>query len=207
MTAFLVIDVQNDFLPGGALAVPHGDEVIPLINRLQERFDLVIASKDWHPAGHKSFASSHPGHRVGDVIDLDGLEQVLWPDHCIQGSFGAEFPASLRTEKFAHVVYKGTHASIDSYSCFYDNGWRQSTDCESFLKDHAVKELYFAGIATDYCVKFSVLDALKLGFKVHLIQDACRAVNLNPDDADRAINEMTRAGAEICKASALLELE
>lgn len=203
MKALVVIDVQRDFLPGGSLAVSHGDEVIPVINQLQERFDLVVASKDWHPEGHKSFADSHAGKAVGDVIDLGGVEQILWPVHCVEGSPGAEFGEGLKTERFSHTVFKGTDENVDSYSCFFDNQRLRDTGLADYLREQGVDELYMTGIATDYCVKFSVLDALDLGFKVHLVTDACRGVELLPGDTERAIAEMTQAGAQPCTSSGI----
>ena len=193
MNALLIIDVQNDFCPGGALAVPEGDRVIPVINELQEHFDLVVATQDWHPAGHKSFASSH-GKNPGEVIDLNGLQQVLWPDHCVQDSNGARFCDALKLGKVEKIVQKGTDPDIDSYSGFYDNGHKKATGLAHFLKEKKVTTVYVAGLATDYCVKFTCLDALKEGFQTVLVKDACRGVNLNEGDAERAIDEMKQAG-------------
>ncbi len=204
MKALLIVDVQNDFIPGGALPVEKGDEIVSVINQLiREKFDLVVASKDWHPKGHSSFASCH-GKKVGECITLDGLEQVMWPDHCIQSSHGAELVDSLDTEGVDVIVYKGTDPSIDSYSAFFDNGHRKSSGLDQILKDHHVEELYVVGLATDYCVKFSVLDAIDLGFKTYLIEDACRGVNIQPNDSKDAIEEMANAGATIVLACDLV---
>jgi nicotinamidase/pyrazinamidase len=196
-TALLIIDVQNDFLPGGALAVPHGDEVIPVINRLIPRFPLVFATQDWHPRNHGSFASNHPGRRVGEFIDLGGLRQILWPDHCVQETPGAAFAPGLDQVPIQHVVRKGQDPSIDSYSGFFDNGHRQSTGLGEDLRARGVKEVYVLGLATDYCVKFTALDAHSLGFNTYVITDGCRGVNLLPGDADRALAELAAAGVRL----------
>lgn len=177
MKALLLIDIQNDFLPGGALAVPDGDVIIPIINQLQPQFDLVIATQDWHPQGHKSFASNHAGKKVFEKIDLDGLEQVLWPDHCVQGTAGAEFSKQLDMKKVEAVFRKGTNADIDSYSGFYDNGHRKSTGLADYLRGKNIQQVYMAGLAGDYCVYYSAKDALKEGFDTYIIEDATRPIN------------------------------
>ena len=196
-TALLLIDIQNDFLPGGALAVPDGDQVIPIANRLLPDFELVFATQDWHPPDHGSFAAQHPGHHVGDRVILDGLEQTLWPTHCVQGSHGAEFTAELQLPATATVVTKGSNPHVDSYSGFYDNGRRQATGLAEQLHEAGVEHLSIMGLATDYCVKFTALDARRLGFKVTLIVDGCRGVNLQPGDVERALEEMYAAGIKL----------
>lgn len=195
--ALLLVDLQNDFCPGGALAVPGGNEVIDVANRMQLHFDLVVASQDWHPPNHASFAANHPGTRPGEVMELNGLEQTLWPVHCVQGTPGAEFVAGLDTSKIAHVVQKGTDPELDSYSAFFDNGHRKSTGLTDFLRDREVEALYVLGLATDYCVKFTVLDALREGFGTYVIEDGCRGVDLQPGDAEAAIAEMRKSEAVI----------
>ena len=197
MYALLVVDIQNDFLPGGALAVPDGDKVIPIVNRLVERFDLVLATQDWHPANHGSFAANHPNRRPGEIIDLNGTIQVLWPVHCVQGSPGAQFSAQIRTDRFAKVFRKGTDPGIDSYSSFFDNARKRSTGLSDYLQERNVNELFICGLATDYCVKYSALDSTSLGIRTSVIADACRGVNLKPDDSTAAIAEMRKAGAFI----------
>ncbi len=197
MDALIVVDIQNDFLPGGALAVPDGDAVIGVANGLVERFDLVIATQDWHPAGHKSFASSHPGCEVGQQIQLNGLEQILWPDHCVQGSQGAEFAGELNSDQFNKVFQKGADPQIDSYSGFFDNGHLKSTGLADFLKQQGVVHCFVIGLATDYCVKFTALDAKQLGFETTVIKSACRAVNLSPTDEEHSLAEMQQAGVNI----------
>ena len=203
MKALYIIDIQNDFCPGGALAVADGDQIIPIVNRLQSKFDLVIMSQDWHPADHGSFAANHPGTNPGEIIDLNGLGQILWPVHCVQGSFGAEFKAGLETNKAAAIFRKGTDRTIDSYSGFYDNGQRAATGAFGYLKELGVTDLYVAGLATDYCVKFTALDGNALGFNTHVIADACRGVNLQPGDVDEALDEMRTAGISIVQSADL----
>ena len=197
MNALILVDLQNDFCPGGALEVAEGDRVIPVANELIPRFDLVVVTQDWHPATHKSFAANHPWRKVGQVIDLHGLDQVLWPMHCIQESFGAEFVPQLDRSGIDAIFQKGTDPEIDSYSGFFDNGHRKATGLGDFLKEKNVAELFVMGLATDYCVKFTVLDGLKLGFEVHLIEPGCRGVNLQPNDSTNAIEELRAAGAKI----------
>ena len=197
MEALILVDLQNDFLPGGALAVPEGDQVIEVANRLIPKFELVIATQDFHPANHQSFASQHSRKEVGEIIQLEGQEQILWPDHCISGTNGAELASNLLRERISHVVPKGTDPNIDSYSGFFDNGHRQVTGLHDLLQSHNINRLFIMGLATDYCVKFTVLDALQLGHKVHLIQDGCRGVNLNEGDVAHAIQQMQTSGARI----------
>lgn len=197
MNALLLIDIQNDFLPGGALAVPEGDAVIPIANRLMENFEIIVATQDWHPADHGSFAANHPGQRLFEKIDLHGLEQTLWPVHCVQGTAGAAFAPELDSERITQVSRKGTDPRIDSYSGFYDNGHRQSTGLAGWLRERQVTHLTLCGLATDYCVKFTALDAIQEGFAVTLHLTACRGVNLRPGDVDAAVQEMANAGVMI----------
>jgi nicotinamidase/pyrazinamidase len=203
MDALIIVDLQNDFLPGGALAVPHGDEVIPLANELQRKFELVLATKDWHPADHGSFAANHPGKKTGDRITLDGIEQILWPVHCVQNTHGAEFAPSFETERIAHIFHKGVERNIDSYSTFFDNAHRRHTGLADYLKKRSVKDIYLMGLALDYCVKYSVLDARQLGLNSYVILNGCRGIELEPGDSDRALEEMKRAGAVLLKSSEL----
>ena len=197
MRALLIVDVQNDFLPGGALAVPDGDAVIPVLNALQPRFPLVVATQDWHPPDHVSFARNHTGKQPGDMIVHQGLEQILWPVHCVRDTEGAAFGARLDTTRIDKVIHKGEDSDIDSYSAFFDNGGVAETGLREYLQQRDVDEVCVAGLATDYCVKFSVLDALRLGFRVSVARDASRGVNLNDGDVERALEEMRRAGAAI----------
>ncbi len=195
MRVLLITDVQYDFLPGGALAVPEGDKIIPVINRIQEKFDLVVATQDWHPAGHESFASAHPGNKVYDVIEWHGLEQVLWPDHCVQQSHGADLDARLEHAKIAAIFRKGMDPAIDSYSAFFDNEKKVSTGLADYLKGKGVKELFICGLAADFCVAFSALDALHEGFETRIISDATRPIN--PDGFERAKKDFLSAGGRV----------
>lgn len=206
ITALLMIDLQNDFCPGGQLAVADGDAVIPLANQLQKYFSLVVATKDWHPVGHLSFAHSHPLKKVGDVVMVNGIEQILWPEHCVQCSHGAEFHSQLDTRGIDQIIYKGTDLQIDSYSAFFDNAHLRATGLEAYLHECGVQEIYLLGLATDYCVKYTCLDALELGFTVKVIADACRGVELKPGDVQGAISEMQAAGAFIVNSDDILQL-
>ena len=223
MNALVLVDLQNDFIPGGALAVRAGDQVIPVARQLMSGaknfFNYVIATQDWHPAAHESFASMHPGRNTGDLITLHGLSQVLWPDHCVQDTKGARFVAGIELDKIDAIFQKGKNPQIDSYSGFFDNSSRQngfvkaeflhtnSTGLDLWLKDRNVGKLYVMGLATDYCVKFTVLDALALGFEVEVVLDGCRAVDLTPGDGERAIEVMQKNGAKICVSKDLMLLE
>jgi nicotinamidase/pyrazinamidase len=203
MMALIIVDLQNDFLPGGALAVPRGDEVIPIANKLQPRFDLVVATQDWHPPDHGSFAANHPGKKPGDRIILDGIEQILWPVHCVQHTDGAQFAPSFDTSRVAHVFHKGIDPRIDSYSTFFDNAHRRETGLADYLKKRGINDIYLMGLALDYCVKYSTLDARRLGLNTHVILDGCRGINLEPGDVDRAIDEMKRVGTILLQSSDL----
>ncbi len=202
MSALILVDLQNDFMPGGALTVPDGDAVIPVANRLAQSFDLVVATQDWHPPGHGSFASQHPGKNPGDTVELDGLRQELWPDHCVQGTSGAELHAGLDVRRITRIFQKGTDPRIDSYSTFFDNAHLKSTGLADYLKQNEVSEVYLMGLATDYCVKFSVLDAVELGFEANVILDGCRGIDLQAGDVSKAIDEMKTAGVVIVSSAA-----
>jgi nicotinamidase/pyrazinamidase len=201
MNALIIVDLQNDFLPGGALPVPHGDEVIPLANELQRKFELVLATKDWHPPDHGSFAANHPGKKPGDRIMLDGVEQILWPVHCVQDMQGAEFAPAFDTSRIGHVFHKGIERNIDSYSTFFDNAHRRHTGLADYLKERSIKEIYLVGLALDYCVKYSALDARHLSLNTHVILDGCRGIELEAGDIDRALDEMKHAGAVLLQSS------
>jgi len=175
--------------------VSHGDEVIPVANNLQRRFNLLLATQDWHPPNHGSFATNHPGKKPGDRFMLDGIEQILWPVHCVQNTHGADFAPSFDTSRIAHVFHKGIDPRIDSYSTFFDNAHRRRTGLGEYLKERSINDIYLLGLALDYCVKYSALDARYLGFNTHIILDGCRGIGLDPGDLDRAIDEMKRAGA------------
>lgn len=203
MKALIIVDVQYDFLPGGALAVSNGDQVIPVINAIQPLFDLIVATQDWHPLDHGSFAANHPGTQPGEVIKLSGLDQVLWPVHCVQGSEGADFHRDLDRSRWMRVFQKGTNRMVDSYSGFYDNNRMGDTGLADFLKNEQVRDVFVVGLATDYCVKFTVLDALSEGFETWLIVDGTKGVNLSEGDTLQAIEEMKKAGANIIESGSI----
>lgn len=202
MKALIITDVQNDFLPGGALAVTEGDKIIPLINAITSKFDLVVATKDWHPADHESFASIH-GRNPGEVIDLHGISQVLWPVHCVQGTRGAELSPDLLKDQIDMIFFKGTNRQVDSYSCFFENDGKSQTGLNSFLIANRVTAVFICGLATDYCVKYSAMDSIKLGFETYLIKDASRAVNIRPDDEGKAIDDMVKVGVRVVTSGTL----
>jgi nicotinamidase/pyrazinamidase len=197
MDALVLIDLQNDFMPGGPLGVPDGDAVVPVANAWMDRFELVVATQDWHPSDHSSFASNHPGHAVGEVIEIDGISQILWPDHCVQHTEGANLVGTLDTARVRKVFRKGTDPAIDSYSAFFDNAHRKATGLGDHLKGQGVDRVWLMGLATDYCVRSSALDARGLGFEATLVEDGCRGVELEPGDTARAILEMRQAGVRV----------
>jgi nicotinamidase/pyrazinamidase len=201
MKALIIVDMQNDFMPGGALAVKEGDEIIPIINAVQAKFDCVIATQDWHPINHGSFASNHRNKVPGEFVDLFGVNQILWPEHCIQGTFGAKFHGDLHVDRWKEIFRKGKDATVDSYSGFFDNKKGYSTGLSEYLKNQGIKEIYVCGLATDYCVKFTVLDGISEGFKTFLIEDATKAVELNVGDRLKAVEEMKSAGASIIQST------
>jgi nicotinamidase/pyrazinamidase len=193
--ALMIIDIQNDFTNGGSLEVPSGSEIIPLVNQIQDSFDLVIATQDWHPSDHGSFASNHIGKNPFETIDLHGLEQVLWPDHCVQGSQGAQFHPELNTKKIQTIFRKGMDPKIDSYSGFYDNGHKKQTGLTGYLKGLQIDHLFFCGLAADYCVYYSIKDALSEGFSCSLYVQATRAISLNRFDEIK--KELKDLGVEL----------
>jgi nicotinamidase/pyrazinamidase len=196
-TALILVDIQNDFCPGGALAVPKGDEVVAAANRLITAADLVVATQDWHPADHGSFAINHPGKAPFTLAELGGLPQVLWPAHCVQWTAGSLFHPGLDTRRITRVFPKGTDAGIDSYSGFFDNGRRRSTGMGEWLKAQGVDAVLVCGLATDYCIKATAIDAAGLGFRTTVVEDACRGVGLACDDIPAALAEMRTAGVAI----------
>ncbi|MEM9832252.1 MAG: bifunctional nicotinamidase/pyrazinamidase [Bacteroidota bacterium] len=204
MEALILVDIQRDFLPGGALAVADGDAVVPIANQLQLHFDLVLATQDFHPANHLSFAANHLGREPGEMIQLQGLDQVLWPVHCVQDSPGAEFADGLQMDKVAKVFTKGTDPEIDSYSGFFDNGHLKATGLGDYLKEKGVQKVVVMGLAADYCVKFTALDAQQLGFETTVVRDGTRAVNLQPDDFEKAIQEMKANDIQVISSEDLL---
>jgi len=199
MKTLILVDIQNDFLPGGALAVADGDHVIEVANQLMPKFDLVVATQDWHPADHGSFASQHDGVKIGDAFMLNGIQQIAWPDHCVQNTCGAEFASSLNVDAIDHVVRKGTDQGIDSYSGFFDNDHQKATGMAELLNKNGTTEVAVMGLATDYCVKFTALDAVQLGFKTTLILPGCRGVELKPGDIAIGLAQMRSAGVQIAE--------
>lgn len=195
MKALIIVDVQNDFLPGGALPVPEGDKIIPEINRIQEKFDLIVATQDWHPEGHISFASSHKGKKPFDVIQLSYGEQILWPDHCVRGSYGADFSSLLDTKKIEAIFRKGTDVNVDSYSAFYDNNRQKTTGLAGYLRDKGVREVYVCGLATEVCVFYTAKDSLISNFQTWIILSASKG--LDDKNIQKAINEIVNLGGNI----------
>ena len=199
---FLVIDVQNDFCPGGALAVPDGDQVVPIINRLMAAFDHVLLTQDWHPRGHGSFASSHAGRQPFETVEMPYGAQTLWPDHCVQGTPGAAFHDALDTDRAELIVRKGFDPAIDSYSAFYENDRKTATGLSGYMKTRGFRRVFAAGLATDFCVHFSAVDAAREGFEILVIEDACRAIDLEGSLA-AARGAMTEAGVRMVGADAI----
>lgn len=195
MKALLIVDIQNDFLPGGALAVPGGDRIIPVVNELQDRFELVVATQDWHPPNHQSFASNHANKQPFDVIELGGLKQTLWPDHCVQGTAGADFPGTLNTNRVEAIFRKGTDPGIDSYSGFYDNGHLKSTGLADYLRGKKVKQVYVTGLCGDICVFYTAMDSLNEGFETYLIEEG--TCPLNQDDFKKTNKELEAKGGKL----------
>jgi len=203
MKALLVVDIQYDFCPGGALAVPDGDAIIPAVNNLIDHFDVIIQTQDWHPAGHSSFASSHKGKDPFDTIEMDYGTQVLWPDHCVQGSKGAEFHNDLNTLKSQVIIRKGFRKAIDSYSTFFENDQETATGLTGYLKQRGITDLYAVGLATDFCVKWSILDGIDEGFTMHIVEDAVKGIDLN-GSLDEAWDEMKKKGVRVTQSEDIL---
>ena len=200
MIAFIIVDMQNDFCPGGALAVEHGDTIVQGINRIASKFEVVATTQDWHPQNHGSFASNHKGAKPYDVGRLSGRSQVLWPDHCVQNSQGAAFHTNLQVRGQNFV--KGTNPAADSYSGFFDDDGT-STGLHDYLASITVTQVYICGLATDYCVKFTALDALKQGYTTVVLEDLCKGVNIDPSDTEKALDELRTAGASIEHSSSV----
>lgn len=199
--ALILVDIQNDFIPGGALAVPDGDAIVPAANSCMGYFDEVIATQDWHPADHGSFASQHDGHAIGEIITFNGLKQILWPDHCIRNTPGADFVTGLDTDRITRIFRKGEDKNIDSYSGFFDNGHLKATGLGDYLKSQEINDITVVGLATDYCVKYTVLDARQLGFRTTVVLEGVRGVEIQPGDSEKALLEMKTAGAAIKRLS------
>lgn len=200
----VLVDLQYDFMPGGGLAVAGGDTLVPVANRLAERFAHVVVTQDWHPAGHSSFASQHPGHAPFESVEMTYGTQTLWPDHCVQGTAGAELHRDLALDRADLILRKGHRSGIDSYSAFMENDHATPTGLAGFLRERGFRRLFFAGLATDFCVAWSVLDARKAGFEAVILTDACRAIDLG-GSLDAAMADMRAAGAVIAETSSVLD--
>jgi len=203
MNALLIVDVQNDFCPGGVLQVPEGDTIIPIINKLSKKFATVIQTQDWHPAGHASFASTHPEKAAYDTLKMPYGNQVLWPDHCVQETQGAAFHPDLNTRQTQLIIRKGFRKQVDSYSAFFENDHTTPTGLRGYLHDRNIDSLFVTGLATDFCIKWSVLDGLKQGFRIRVVEDAVRGIDLDNSVA-QAWDEMEIAGAKRLTSSQLL---
>jgi nicotinamidase/pyrazinamidase len=203
--ALIIVDLQRDFCAGGPMAVPGVEKIIPVINRLQSHFPLVVATKDWHPANHSSFASNHPGHSVGEELSVHDVMQVLWPDHCVQKTLGAEFHPDLERKYLNEVFFKGTDKRFDSYSAFYDNTRVRETGLTGYLRVRDVTDIYIVGVCTEYCVKFSALDAVRDDFNVTVIQDACAGIDLVKGNVAAALVDMQKAGINLLHSSTILD--
>lgn len=201
--ALIVVDVQNDFCTGGALAVPGGESVVPVVNRLAAAFGLIVITQDWHPPGHASFASAHAGRQAFETLQMAYGPQVLWPDHCVQGGAGAALHAGLQLERAQLVIRKGWHEGVDSYSAFVEADGRTTTGLAAYLQAHGVRELHVCGLATDFCVAYTALDARQAGFACTLVDDACRAIDLNGSLA-AARGRMAEAGVNFADAETVL---
>ena len=202
--ALIAVDLQNDFCPGGALAVPEGDRIILVVNRLSRSFQHIVYTQDWHPADHLSFAASHPGKKAYETVDLAYGRQILWPTHCVQGTRGAEFHSEADVQSGTLIIRKGFHRAIDSYSTFFENDQRTATGLAGYLRDRGIDTVYLAGLATDFCVLWSALDARRLGFRVFVVEDACRGIDLNGSLA-AALREMDRAGVVRVPSAEVIE--
>jgi len=203
MKALLIVDIQYDFCPGGALAVPDGDKIIPTVNQLIDHFDVIVQTQDWHPEGHSSFASSHEGKEPFDTVEMDYGTQVLWPNHCVQGSKGAEFHEDLNTLKSQVIIRKGFRRMIDSYSTFFENDQKTATGLTGYLKQRGITDLYTVGLATDFCVKWSILDGIDEGFNMHIVEDAVKGIDLN-GSLDEAWDEMKKKGVRVTQSEDIL---
>lgn len=204
-SALIIVDIQNDFLKGGALEVKDGNSTIEIINSIQNKFNLIVATQDWHPAKHKSFASQHKGKNIGEFIDLNGIDQILWPDHCIENTFGSEFSKDLNFDRINKIVQKGNNPEIDSYSGFLENDKKTKTELDDYLKYNKVETVFICGLASDYCVKFTAIDAVDFSYETYLIEDATKAVNISPDDHEKAIELMKNKGVKIIKSTDLTQ--
>ncbi len=204
-SALILVDLQNDFFPGGALGVPAADTIFPLANQIQSKFHWIVATQDWHPSNHGSFVTMHPGCKLFEMVDLNGVPQVLWPPHCIQDTHGAEFHPKLQTGRFDKIIYKGTDTKIDSYSTFFDNAHLRHTGLDDYLKEKGIECVFLMGLATDYCVLYSTLDAINLGYSTYVIQDGCFGIDKNAGDVEKAFKRMQEKGATLIRSEDILK--
>jgi len=202
-SALIIIDLQNDFCPGGALAVPEGDEIIPVVNKLSGKFKRVIATQDWHPTDHMSFAVNHPGKKEFDVIDYNGMKQVLWPEHCVSGTFGAQFHSDLDINNVDLIIRKGRNPEIDSYSAFKENDKKTLTGLEGYLRNLDIRQTYICGLALDYCVLYSALDSRELGFDTYVIIDGTKGIDSPEGNIDKSLAIMKEKGIKIIESNDL----
>lgn len=201
-SALILVDIQNDFVTG-SLPVPQGQQIIPVVDRLvQMPFDLIVATRDWHPSDHGSFAINH-ARQPGEVIELEGIDQILWPVHCVQNTLGAELVPGWDSTRIKKTFFKGTDSKVDSYSTFFDNSRRRATGLGDYLLELNIKRVFFAGLATDYCVKYSAMDARDLGFETYIVTDACRGINLKAGDVDRTLEFIVWLGGHLCTSQEL----
>ena len=203
MKALILVDLQNDFLPWGSIPIEDSEELIPIANQLLEQFDIIVASQDWHPANHKCFAANHPWRMPGQVIDVNGIPQMLWTIHCVQDNFGAEFVSDLNTYKISKIIRKGTNIEVDSYSVFFENDHKKSNGLEEYLKINKIDEVYIMGLTADFGVKYTALDAVRLGFKTKVIIDGCRWYDSKDKNKEQTLNEMKIKGIQIIKLDEL----
>jgi nicotinamidase/pyrazinamidase len=202
--ALLIVDVQNDFCPGGALAIPAGDTVVPVINRIQPAFDTIVATQDWHPPDHISFSVNHPDTRPYDVITVNGIAQVLWPVHCVSGTMGADFHPALETQRFQLILRKGMNPGLDSYSVFLENDKKTRTGLDGYLRSLEIKKILLCGLATDFCVFYSARDAVTFGFETEVVMDACRGVDVPAGNIEAAVRQMKSLGVTFISSTELL---
>ena len=201
MKALILVDLQLDFLDGGALEVENSLGVISVANALQQKFECIVATKDWHPANHMSFAANHPWRKPFQTMKINGFDQILWPMHCVQGTLGSEFPKNLQQEQLSKIIYKGTDPELDSYSAFYDNQHLRQTDLDAYLKAKDVKIIYLMGLALDFCVKFTAIDALSLGYEVYIVTDGCQAITKDPAEIAQLYQTLKEQGCQLVESA------
>mgnify|MGYP000843550332 CR=1 FL=1 len=203
MEALLIVDLQLDFLENGNLEVPNGDQIIPIVKQLMTQFEIIVATKDWHPANHVCFAANHPWRKPFQVIKIEGYQQILWPMHCVQNTLGAEFPPQLNVKNIDKIIYKGTNPNIDSYSAFFDNHHQNQTELNNYLNENQIDKIYICGLAYDYCVKYTAIDGIDLGYEIIIIEDACRSINQDIQYLNQLKSELESKGVRIINSQEL----